>query len=128
MTLNLPPRCWRRRDDCEPLGAVDAPPAGLSEDAFLAFDYDPFSFVCCGCVAEDRRSLPQDAYRLCWKTPVVDEIGDYDEQDIAHTMLVFAQALAVIATRRVNGGMIGVPTRQAAPDVQGPCLQGPAGG
>lgn len=113
MTLNLPPRCWRRRDDCEPLSAIDAPPVGLSEKAFLAFDYDPLSFVCCGCVAEERRSIPQDAYRLCWKTPIVDEMGDHDEQDLSHQLAVVSQAIAVIATRRVNGGMIEVPTLQA---------------
>ena len=112
MSLNLPPRCWRRRSDCEPLGAVDAPPDGVTEEQFLAFEYDPHSFVCFGCVDAGSRGLPQDAYRLCWKNPVVDEMGDYDEQDVAHTMLVMAQGMAVVATRRVNRGMVEVPTRQ----------------
>ncbi len=112
MSLNLPERCWRRRDDCEPLGAVDAPPDGITEDQYYAADYDPHSFVCFGCVAEGSRGLPQDAYRLCWKNPAVDEMGDYDEQDVAHTMLVLSQGMAVIATRRVNRGMVDVPARQ----------------
>ena len=82
MSLNLPPRCWRRRTDCEPRSAVDAPPEGLSEEAFYGFDYDPVSFVCFGCVDEASRTIPQDAYRICWKTPVVDEMGDYDENPV----------------------------------------------
>lgn len=116
MSFNVPPRCWRRRDDCAPLAAIDAPPEGVTEESFLGFDYDPHSFVCCGCIVPERRSIPQDAYRLCWKTPLVDEMGDHDEQDLAHQNAVVAQGLALIATRRVNGGMIEVPTLQAGID------------
>ena len=141
MSLNLPPRCWRRRDDCEPLAAVDAAPDGITEDQFLEFDYDPFSFVCCGCVAPENRVIPQDAYRICWKNPQVDEMGEYDEQDITHQMLVMSQALAVVATRRVNGGMVEVPSKvvnggglppwkrgEAADDGQGPGADVPGSG
>lgn len=112
MPIMLPPRCWRRRDDCEPLGAIDVPPPGLAEEQFFAADYDPDSFVCCGCISPEKRSIPQDAYRVCWKNRSVDELGDYDEQDLAHQVSVMTQAMAVISTRRVNGGMIEVPTRQ----------------
>ncbi len=115
MPIMLPPRCWRRRADCEPLAAVDVPPEGTTEEAFFAAAYDPDSFVCCGLVAPEARPVPQDAYRVCWKNRNVDELGAYDEQDLAHQTMVMAQAMAVVATRRVNGGTIEVPTIQGAP-------------
>lgn len=112
MPIILPPRCWRRRDDCEPLGAVDAAPEDVSEEDFVTASYEPTSFVCCGCIAPEARTIPQDAYRLCWRNDVVDETGGYDEQDLTHTMAVVSQALAVVATRRVNGGTVDVPAMQ----------------
>ena len=92
---------------------IDAAPEGLTEEQFYTFDYTPVSFVCAGCVhPEARAELPQDAYRICFKNHVVDEMSDNDEQDLTHLIAVISQALAVIATRRVNGGMIDVPTKQ----------------
>lgn len=115
MPLNLPPKCWRNRADCEPLHMIDAAPPDITEEQFFTFDYEPRSFVCAGCVAESNRAIPQDAYRVCWKNDEVDEMGEYDEQDLTHLISVVAQALAVIATRRVNSGTIDVATVQLAP-------------
>lgn len=113
--LMPPPRCWRNRTDCEPLHAIEALPEVMSDDDWTALEtgaMDPPSFVCAGCVRPADRAIAQDAYRVCWKNDAVDEIGDYDEQDLAHTAAVIVQAMAIIATRRVNGGMIDVPTLQ----------------
>ncbi len=89
----------------------------------------------------ENRVIPQDAYRICWKNPQVDEMGEYDEQDITHQMLVMSQALAVVATRRVNGGMVEVPSKvvnggglppwkrgEAPDDGQGPGADVPGSG
>lgn len=85
------PKCWRGRTDCEPFQAIDAAPAGVTDEQIMACDYEPVSFVCCGCVAEEERPLPQDAYRVCFKNSAVDEMSDNDEQDLAHLMAVVAQ-------------------------------------
>ncbi len=70
------PKCWRNRDDCEPFQAIDgAVPDGITEEQFFSLDYAPESFVCCGCVKPEARTIPQDAYRLCWKNKAVDERG-----------------------------------------------------
>lgn len=115
MPMMLFPKCWRGREDCEPFQAIDAASPDLTEEQIFTLDYEPDSFVCCGCIAEHKRTIPQDAYRVCFKTKVVDEIGDYDEQDLAHLVAVVTMAQAVISTRRVNGGMIDVPTKQNMP-------------
>lgn len=105
------PKCWRGRTDCEPFQAIDGnPPDHVTEEQFFELEYEPTSFVCCGCVAEDARPIPRDAYRLCWKNGAVDEMGAYDEQDLAHTVAVISHALGVIATRRTNSGHIRVPS------------------
>lgn len=72
----------------------------------------PVSFICAGCVHDAERAIPQDAYRVCWSNAEVDEIGEYDEQDLTHQLAVISQALAIIASRRVNGGTIDVVTMQ----------------
>ena len=112
MSLMVFEKCWRNRADCQSFHAIDAPPDDVTEEQFYERDYQPKSFVCCGCVKDQNRALPQDAYRVCWKNSVVDEMGEYDEQDLTHMLAVTTHALAVIATRRVNGGMIDVPTQQ----------------
>ena len=103
------PKCWRGRSDCQPFNAIDAEPPGTTEEQFYELAYEPVSFVCCGCISAEARTLPQDAYRVCWKNAVVDEIGDYDEQDLAHLQAVISHALAAIATRRANSGRARVP-------------------
>src|SRR4051794_8459439 len=82
-----PPRCYRTRPDCEPLHAIEALPAEMTDLEWEALEtgaMTPASFVCAGCVSQAARGIPQDAYRVCWKNNLVDEIGDYDEQDFAH--------------------------------------------
>lgn len=109
--LMTPPRCWRNREDCSPLHSVEALPPMESDqdwDRVESGDLDPSSFVCGGCVRVADRGLPQDAYRLCWKNEVVDEMGEYDEQDIAHQLAVLSQMFAIIAARRTNRPQIEV--------------------
>lgn len=50
--------------------------------------------------------------RVCIKNDATDTITDNDIQDLAHTGAVIAQALAITATRMVNGGTVEVPTAQ----------------
>jgi hypothetical protein len=112
-----PARCWRARTDCEPLHSIEGLPENMSEadwDALESGKMEPKSFVCAGCVVQAERVIPQDAYRVCWKNDVVDELGEWDEQDLTHHVAVLGQALAIIASRRVNSGMIDVPTEQGA--------------
>lgn len=74
--------CPRGRDECESLSQI------------IADEHS--SFVCCGEVKEHARSIPQDRYRLCWKNPVVDEMGEYDKRDLIDQMSVIAQAISII--------------------------------
>lgn len=114
--LSKPFKCWRNRDDCEPLHSIESFPEDMGEEELFAAMEDGSleakTFVCCGCVHDDKRDLAQDAYRCCWKNDFVDEIGDYDEQDLTHMLAVISQGLAIIATRRVNSGTIDVATMQ----------------
>lgn len=106
------PKCWRGRTDCEPFQAIDATsvdPSSLTEQQMYELDYPVEGFICCGCVKEEARILPQDAYRLCFKTARgVDDMTDNDEQDLAHLATVITHALGTIASRRVNSGRVRV--------------------
>lgn len=113
MPLQLYPKCWRGREDCEPLHCIDAMPEDTTEEQYMEFDYIPHSFVCTGFVQEDAREVKQDAYRLCFKNKVSDEISDNDVQDLTHIMAVISHALAVDATRKINTGVIEIPTEQS---------------
>lgn len=108
--LMTPIRCWRRRDDCEPLHAIEG--GDFDMDTYESEDFTPKSFVCCGINHSSSRQLGQDAYRLCFKNDATDEISDNDIQDLTHIGAVVAQALAITATRMVNGGTVAVPTMQ----------------
>lgn len=103
--------CWRGRDDCESFSAIEALPPDVTEEQLDTLSFTPKSFVCCGCV-KSGRVLPQDAYRLCFKNEATDEMSDNDEQDLAHMVAVASHALAIIATKRVNSGLIDVPAEQ----------------
>ena len=105
-------KCWRGRDDCESFTAIEGLPPDVTEEQLDTLDFEPTSLVCCGCVMTKDRGLPQDAYRFCFKNDETDEISDNDEQDLAHMLAVISHALAIISTRRVNGGMVKVPTQQ----------------
>lgn len=107
-----PFRCWRGRDDCEPLHSIEATPPDLTPEEYESPDFSPASFVCCGINHSDSRETKQDCYRLCFKNAETDQISDNDLQDLTHVAAVIAQALAITATRMVNGGTIQVPTMQ----------------
>lgn len=102
-------KCFRGRDDCQSFDVIEATPPGLTEEQWETLDFVPTSFVCCGCIAADKREPPQDAYRVCFKTAAGDEMSDNDEQDLVHLVKVATTALAVIASRRVARGWIDVP-------------------
>ena len=104
--------CWRGRDDCKSFTAIEGLPDGLTEEQQFALDFTPTSFVCCGCIDESARTIPQDAFRLCFKNDETDEMSDNDEQDLTHFVAVATHALAVISTRRVRDGWTQVPTEQ----------------
>lgn len=114
MPLMTVGKCWRGRSDCSSFDSIEAMPLDLTEEQFATLDYDPISFVCCGCINDADRKLPQDAFRLCFKNSHTDEMSDNDEQDLTHIVAVISRSLAIASTRRVNGGTIEVPTRQGA--------------
>lgn len=104
-------KCFRNRKDCQSFHVIEAsPPEGTTEDQILDLDFEPNSFVCCGCIAPEKRELMQDAYRLCFKNDVVDDMTDNDEQDLVHLVAVIMTALAVVASRRIRRGYIDVPS------------------
>lgn len=114
MPLMLPLRSWRGRDDCEPLHSIEATPEPMTEEQYEDPDFHPISFVCCGINHSDSREVAQDCYRLCFKNAGGDEMSDNDLQDLTHVAAVITQALAITATRMVNGGTVEVPTLQGA--------------
>jgi hypothetical protein len=103
-------KCFRGRSDCESFDVIEATPDNITEEQMETLDFKPTSFVCCGCIRPEARNPKQDAYRLCFKTAVSDDMADNDEQDLVHLVKVATTALAVIATRRVHRGYIDVPT------------------
>jgi len=111
--LMKPFRCWRNREDCEPLHSIEAMPPDMSPEEYEAPDFNPASFVCCGINHSGSREVKQDCYRFCFKNSVGDEMTDNDLQDLTHMAAVVTQALAITATRMVNGGTVEVPTMQA---------------
>lgn len=113
--LMTPFRCWRGRDDCEPLHSIEATPPDLTPEQYESPDFNPASFVCCGINHSDSRAVKQDCYRFCFKNADTDQISDNDIQDLTHIAAVIAQALAITATRMVNGGTVQVPTAQGEP-------------
>lgn len=113
MPIMLYPKCWRGRTDCEPLHCIDGVDSSVTEEQLITMDYLPDSFVCCGCVNIESRTIPQDAYRLCFKSDGGDEMTENDVQDLTHLVAVVSGALAVDATRRINTGFIEVPTEQS---------------
>jgi hypothetical protein len=112
MPLMTPLRCWRGRDDCEPLHSIES---NTTEEQYEDPDHRPDSFVCCGISHSSSRHEAQDCYRLCFKNAETDTITDNDQQDLTHTLAVISQALAITAARQVRGGTIEVPTMQGDP-------------
>lgn len=105
-------KCWRGRADCESFDSIEAIPEDTPEERVYELDYEPKSFVCCGCIIDKHRAIKQDAYRLCFKNSCSDEMSDNDEQDLTHILAVVSKALAIVATLRVNGGTVQIPTMQ----------------
>lgn len=110
--LMTPLRCWRRRADCEPLHSIEALPEGQTPEEYEDEAFTPASFVCCGINHSGTRQIEQDCYRLCFKNHQCDEMSDNDIQDLTHILAVISQALAITATRMVNGGTVEVVTMQ----------------
>lgn len=118
--LMKPFRCWRNRDDCEPLHSIEAMPADMTPEEYESPDFNPASFVCCGLNHSGSRELEQDCYRLCFKNDATDEMSDNDIQDLTHIVAVVGQALAISATRMVNAGSVSVPAMQGQEDETAP--------
>lgn len=108
MPIITPFKCWRGRSDCMSLASVEGIPDDVSEEQLETLQFEPKSFVCCGCVSVESRTIAQDAYSLCFKNDVCDDRTLNDEQDLSHLLYVISQSLAVIATRKVNSGSIAV--------------------
>lgn len=102
-------KCFRNRKDCQSFHVIEATPSDATEDQIDNLDFEPASFVCCGCIAPEKRGVMQDAYRVCFKSEHVDDMSDNDEQDLVHLVTVIMSALAVVASRRVSRGYIDVP-------------------
>ena len=83
MSISLPEKCLRNRDDCQPLAQIES---DCRE-----------SFICCGLNDPSKRTILVDRFRVCWKNDVIDELSDWDERDIKDTMSVLTQALSVDA-------------------------------
>ena len=81
MGIYLPENCLRKRSDCQPLSQIESD--------------DEVSFVCCGLINEEDRTIEQDRFRLCWQNEFVSEIGDYDDKDMKDTISVMSQALSI---------------------------------
>lgn len=117
--LMKPIRCWRGRDDCEPLHSIEATPDDLTPEQYESPDFKPATFVCCGINHSDSREVAQDCFRLCFKNDATDEMTDNDIQDLTHIVAVVGQALAIAATRSVNSGAVTVPTIQGRDETVG---------
>lgn len=113
--MQLPIRCWRGFDDCEPLHSIEATPEDLTPEQYESPDFHPASFICCGINHAESREVRQDCYRLCFKNADTDEMSDNDLQDLTHIAAVISQAIAITATRMVNGGTVEVLTAQGDP-------------
>lgn len=111
MGIQLYPKCWRNRDDCEPIHCIDAEPEGLTEEQYYSLDYTPYSFVCSGCVSNPE--VEQDQYRLCFKNHVTDEMSNNDLQDLTSIIAVVGAALNLDAVRKAVNGVVEIPAAQS---------------
>ena len=107
MPLVLYPKCWRGRDDCEPIHCIDGTDEKLTKEQMLTLDYVPQSFVCSGCVKKPE--VPQDIYRLCFKNHCTDEMSDNDLQDLSAVVNVASAALVLDACRKATSGTVEIP-------------------
>ena len=106
----LYPKCWRNREDCEPIHCIDGVNEDLTEEQLMTLDYTPDSFVCSGCVIDPE--VKQDIYRLCFKNSTTDEMSDNDLQDLTSVISVVGAALNLDAIRKVSNGIVELPAAQ----------------
>lgn len=111
MPIMLYPKCWRDRNDCQPIHCIDGVNHELTEEQMMTLDYEPESFVCSGVAADP--ALQRDQYRLCFKNPFTDEMSDNDIQDLTSIISVAAAALNLDAVRKVNTGVLEIPLEHA---------------
>ena len=107
MGINLYPKCWRGRDDCDPIHCITAEPEGLAEDDYWDLNFEPLSYVCTGCAHNPQ--IEQDKYRLCFVNKETDEMTDNDLQDLTSIIAVVGTALNLDAVRKVNNGIVEIP-------------------
>ena len=110
MPIMLYPKCWRNRDDCEPIHCIDGVSEELTEEQVMNFDYEPASFVCSG--RSLNPDVEQDQYRLCFKNHCTDEMSDNDMLDLGSIVAVIGAAQALDATRKINNGVVEIPAEQ----------------
>lgn len=79
--IQLPEKCLRERDDCEPLSQIQS---DCGE-----------TFICCGHNHLKSRSCPEDRFRVCFKSVTTDTCYDYDNTDMKDTISVMSVALSV---------------------------------
>lgn len=111
MPVMLYPKCWRGRDDCEPIHCIDGVDEELTEEQMMLLEYEPTSFVCTGCV-QGEREVKQDLYRLCFKNHCTDEMSDNDMQDLTSILAVVSAAVNIDAIRKVRSGVVEIPAEQ----------------
>lgn len=110
MPIMLYPKCWRGRQDCQPIHCVDGVDHELTEEEYYTLSYTPSSFVCCG--RNESREVERDIYRLCFKNDVTDEMTDNDMQDLTSIVSVIGAALNLDACQKATRGIVEIPVSQ----------------
>ena len=108
----LYPKCWRNREDCEPIQCIDGTNEELTQEQYETFNYMPDSFVCSGCVKPKDRIIDQDLYRVCFKNRESDEMSDNDMQDLSSLMVVISSAMSLDSVRKIANGTVEIPAEQ----------------
>lgn len=76
MTIQLPERCMRGCDECQPLSLICSD--------------DNATFVCCG-----KNDRSDDPYRVCFKSLTTDSTFDHDELDLLDQATVMIAGMAI---------------------------------
>ena len=88
MTIWIPEKCVRERDDCCALALIESD--------------DGKSFHCIGHNDGTTRTIKQDKFRVCFKNQYLDEMSDWDERDVKDMMSVLSQGLSADANISLN--------------------------
>ena len=91
MPMTLYPKCWRGRDDCEPIHCIEGTDEKLTDAQITTLNYDCESFVCSGCVKDP--DPVRDQYRLCFKNSDTDEMSDNDLQDLTALVSIISSTI-----------------------------------